>query len=51
VGDRVEITSTQMMVDRISLLYTVFTRLDTMQTVQVGPCSQGVLANMANKAL
>ncbi|KAL3959991.1 hypothetical protein ACCO45_005108 [Purpureocillium lilacinum] len=35
VGDRVEITSTQMMVDRISLLYTVFTRLDTMQTVQI----------------
>lgn len=37
VGDRVEITSTHMMVDRISLLYTVFTRLDTKQVVQASP--------------
>lgn len=35
VGDRVEITNTQMVVDKISLLYTVFTRADKMQVVQV----------------
>lgn len=35
VGDRVEINSIQMVVDRISLLYTVFTRTDKMQIVQV----------------
>jgi small-conductance mechanosensitive channel len=35
VGDRVEITSTGMFVERISLLYTVFTRVDTNQIVQV----------------
>ncbi|KYK61282.1 Mechanosensitive ion channel family protein [Drechmeria coniospora] len=35
VGDRVDITSTKMIVDRISLLYTVFTRIDTKQVVQV----------------
>ena len=35
VGDRVEINSTKMIVDRISLLYTVLTRIDRMQVVQV----------------
>lgn len=35
VGDRVDITGIPMMVDRISLLYTVFTRLEQMQVVQV----------------
>ncbi|KAF5022001.1 hypothetical protein F66182_5958 [Fusarium sp. NRRL 66182] len=35
VGDRVEINSAQMVVNKISLLYSVFHRLDTMQTVQV----------------
>ncbi|KAI9158397.1 Mechanosensitive ion channel protein Msy1 [Paramyrothecium foliicola] len=35
VGDRVEITSTGMFVERISLLYSVFTRVDTNQVVQI----------------
>jgi hypothetical protein len=35
VGDRVEITATGMFVERISLLYSVFTRVDTNQVVQV----------------
>ncbi|GFP58260.1 hypothetical protein ACSS6W_005457 [Trichoderma asperelloides] len=35
VGDRIEISGTQMLVDRISLLYTVFTRTDKMQVSQV----------------
>ncbi|KAK1254405.1 hypothetical protein MKX08_008400 [Trichoderma sp. CBMAI-0020] len=35
VGDRIEISGTQMLVDRISLLYTVFTRTDRMQVSQV----------------
>ncbi|RGP77314.1 mechanosensitive ion channel family [Fusarium longipes] len=35
VGDRVDITSTRMVVNKISLLYSVFHRLDTMQTVQI----------------
>ncbi|KKA26671.1 hypothetical protein TD95_001651 [Thielaviopsis punctulata] len=35
VGDRVEITSTALIVDKISLLYTVFHRLDKNQVVQV----------------
>ncbi|CEJ80540.1 hypothetical protein VHEMI00718 [[Torrubiella] hemipterigena] len=35
VGDRVEINKTQMVVERISLLYSVFVRTDKMQTVQV----------------
>lgn len=35
VGDRVEINKTQMIVERISLLYSVFVRTDKMQTVQV----------------
>ncbi|KAF4510863.1 hypothetical protein G6O67_002721 [Ophiocordyceps sinensis] len=35
VGDRVDIGKVQMVVDRISLLYTVFTRIDLMQVVQV----------------
>ncbi|OTA07848.1 hypothetical protein A9Z42_0087820 [Trichoderma parareesei] len=35
VGDRIEIQGTQMLVDRISLLYTVFTRTDRMQVSQV----------------
>jgi small-conductance mechanosensitive channel len=35
VGDRVDITSTKMVVNKISLLYSVFHRLDTMQTVQI----------------
>ncbi|PHH74210.1 hypothetical protein CDD80_3235 [Ophiocordyceps camponoti-rufipedis] len=35
VGDRVDINKVQMVVDRISLLYTVFTRIDVMQVVQV----------------
>ncbi|KOS22616.1 putative MscS family protein [Escovopsis weberi] len=34
VGDRIEITGVQMIVERISLLYTVFTRTDKMQIVQ-----------------
>jgi hypothetical protein len=35
VGDRVDITGTALTVDKISLLYTVFTRIDKMQVVQV----------------
>ncbi|PHH84402.1 hypothetical protein CDD83_1996 [Cordyceps sp. RAO-2017] len=35
VGDRVDISQVQMVVERISLLYTVFTRIDVMQVVQV----------------
>ncbi|KAF5591952.1 mechanosensitive ion channel family [Fusarium pseudocircinatum] len=35
VGDRVDISGTRMVVNKISLLYSVFHRLDTMQTVQV----------------
>ncbi|POR32307.1 Mechanosensitive ion channel family protein [Tolypocladium paradoxum] len=35
VGDRVDIGDKKMVVDRISLLYTVFTRIDIMQVVQV----------------
>lgn len=35
VGDRVDIGEKKMVVDRISLLYTVFTRIDIMQVVQV----------------
>lgn len=35
VGDRVDINDSQMVVDRISLLYTVFTRIDRMQVVQI----------------
>ncbi|KAF4973401.1 hypothetical protein FSARC_295 [Fusarium sarcochroum] len=35
VGDRVDIAGTKMVVNKISLLYSVFHRLDTMQTVQV----------------
>ncbi|KAF7548557.1 hypothetical protein G7046_g8634 [Stylonectria norvegica] len=35
VGDRVEINSTHMIVDKISLLYTVLTRIDKMQVVQI----------------
>ncbi|CAM1504168.1 Fc.00g017590.m01.CDS01 [Cosmosporella sp. VM-42] len=35
VGDRVEIDHTQMIVDKISLLYTVLTRIDRMQIVQI----------------
>ncbi|KAK7920977.1 hypothetical protein PG985_008999 [Apiospora marii] len=38
VGDRVDITGTekeQLVVERISLLYTIFYRIDKMQTVQV----------------
>ncbi|KAL6892261.1 mechanosensitive ion channel [Trichoderma evansii] len=35
VGDRIEVSGTQMLVDRISLLYTVFTRTDKMQVSQV----------------
>ncbi|KAM5355619.1 hypothetical protein ACJ41O_002265 [Fusarium nematophilum] len=35
VGDRVDITGIQMVVNKISLLYSVFHRLDTMQTVQI----------------
>lgn len=34
VGDRVDISGIKMTVDRISLLYTVFTRIDQMQVVQ-----------------
>ena len=39
VGDRVDIQGPekqQMVVEKISLLYTVFTRIDKMQVVQVG---------------
>ncbi|KAH7321062.1 Mechanosensitive ion channel-domain-containing protein [Stachybotrys elegans] len=35
VGDRVNITDVKMTVERISLLYSVFTRLDTAQIVQI----------------
>ncbi|RMJ19524.1 hypothetical protein BHE90_008225 [Fusarium euwallaceae] len=35
VGDRVDISGTKMVVNKISLLYSVFHRLDTMQTVQI----------------
>ncbi|PHH51317.1 putative MscS family protein C2C4.17c [Ceratocystis fimbriata CBS 114723] len=35
VGDRVEITDTSLMVEKISLLYTVFNRLDRNQVVQI----------------
>jgi small-conductance mechanosensitive channel len=35
VGDRIEVSGTQLLVDRISLLYTVFTRTDKMQVSQV----------------
>ncbi|KAF4980923.1 hypothetical protein FZEAL_3168 [Fusarium zealandicum] len=35
VGDRVDIAATKMVVNKISLLYSVFHRLDTMQTVQI----------------
>ncbi|KFA61166.1 hypothetical protein S40285_02217 [Stachybotrys chlorohalonatus IBT 40285] len=35
VGDRVDINDTKMVVDRISLLYSVFTRLDSHQIVQI----------------
>ncbi|KAK5998079.1 Mechanosensitive ion channel protein Msy2 [Cladobotryum mycophilum] len=35
VGDRIEVTGLQMVVERISLLYTVFTRSDKGQIVQV----------------
>ncbi|KAM0250639.1 hypothetical protein ACHAP5_002172 [Fusarium lateritium] len=35
VGDRVDITGIKMVVNKISLLYSVFHRLDTMQTVQI----------------
>ncbi|PNY25697.1 Mechanosensitive ion channel family protein [Tolypocladium capitatum] len=34
VGDRVDIGDKKMVVDKISLLYTVFTRIDIMQVVQ-----------------
>lgn len=43
VGDRVEINSTKMIVDRISLLYTVLTRIDRMQVVQVSHLSSTIL--------
>lgn len=39
VGDRVDITGPEkerLVVEKISLLYTVFTRIDKMQVVQVG---------------
>lgn len=48
VGDRVEINSTQMVVDKISLLYTVLTRIDRMQVVQV---SQAARSNSQPKWL
>lgn len=35
VGDRIDVNDRKMVVDRISLLYSVFTSLDTMQVVQV----------------
>ena len=35
VGDRVDITDIKMTVERISLLYTVFVRLDTSKTTQI----------------
>lgn len=36
VGDRVEVGGTQMLVERISLLYTVFTKTAQNQSTQVG---------------
>jgi small-conductance mechanosensitive channel len=36
VGDRVDINDKQFVVDRISLLYTMFHRIDKMQVTQVG---------------
>lgn len=35
VGDRVDISDEQLIVEKISLLYTVFTRINTMKVVQV----------------
>lgn len=35
VGDRVDISDEQLVVEKISLLYTVFSRIDTMKVVQV----------------
>lgn len=35
VGDRIDVSSEQMVVEKISLLYTVLTRIDKMQVVQV----------------
>ncbi len=35
VGDRVQIGSVDMIVEHISLLYTVFRRIDTNRTVQI----------------
>ncbi|EJT79415.1 serine/threonine protein kinase [Gaeumannomyces tritici R3-111a-1] len=35
VGDRVDITGQSLLVERISLLYTIFTRIDKMEVVQV----------------
>lgn len=35
VGDRVDISDVHLVVEKISLLYTVFTRIDTMKIVQV----------------
>jgi small-conductance mechanosensitive channel len=39
VGDRVDISGTQLIVERISLLYTMFHRTDKMQVTQVCPTS------------
>ncbi|KAK7746759.1 hypothetical protein SLS53_001947 [Cytospora paraplurivora] len=35
VGDRVDISDEQLIVEKISLLYTVFTRINTMKVVQI----------------
>lgn len=35
IGDRVNISSTELVVDRISLLYTIFRRVDTNGVVQI----------------
>lgn len=38
VGDRIDVTDEKMVVEKISLLYTVLTRIDKMQVVQVCYC-------------
>lgn len=38
VGDRIDVSGEQMVVEKISLLYTVLTRIDKMQVVQVWFC-------------
>lgn len=49
VGDRVEVGGTQMLVDRISLLYTVFTKTAQNQVTQVSiVCFRALFVQMTN---